>query len=90
LTNDSLELQRAGLFLSREEVTKYFEARFFSLALMAIGIFIVCVFFLFFFTSRGQYAYAVAVIALIVVVLLATVELLRYAKVLKRRGKAAV
>jgi hypothetical protein len=76
--------------LSREEVTKYFEVRFFSLALMAIGIFVVFVFLLFFFISRGQYVYAVAVIALIVIVLLAALELLRYAKILKRHEKAAV
>jgi hypothetical protein len=76
--------------LSREEVTKYFEVRFFSLALMAIGIFIVCVFLLFFFILRGQYFYAVALAALAVVVFLATVEVLRYAKILKRREKTAV
>ena len=76
--------------MSREEVTKYFEVRFFSLALMAIGIFVVCVFLLFFFISRGQYVYAVAVIALIVIVLLAALELLRYAKILKRHEKAVV
>jgi hypothetical protein len=76
--------------LSREEVTKYFEVRFFSLALMAIGIFIVCVFLLFFFISRGQYFYAVALAASAVIVLLAAVEVLRYAKILKRREKTAV
>ena len=76
--------------MSREEVTKYFEVRFFSLALTAIGIFVVFVFLLFFFISRGQYVYAVAVIALIVIVLLAALELLRYAKILKRHEKAAV
>jgi hypothetical protein len=76
--------------LSREEVTKYFEVRFFSLALMAIGIFVVCVFLLFFFISRGQYIYALALIALMVIVLLAALELLRYAKILKRHEKAAV
>ena len=57
---------------------------------MAIGIFVVFVFLLFFFISRGQYVYAVAVIALAVIVLLAALELLRYAKILKRREKAAV
>ena len=57
---------------------------------MAIGIFVVFVFLLFFFISRGQYVYAVAIIALIVMVLLAALELLRYAKILKRHGKAAV
>jgi len=76
--------------LSREEVKKYFEVRFFSLAFMAIGIFAVCVYLLFFFMSRGQYVYAVAVIALIVIVLLAALELLRYAKILKRHEKVAV
>jgi FlaA1/EpsC-like NDP-sugar epimerase len=76
--------------LSREEVKKYFEVRFFSLALMAIGIFVVCVYLLFFFISRGQYVYAVAVIALAVIVLLAALELSRYAKILKRHEKAAV
>jgi hypothetical protein len=76
--------------LSRDEVRKYFEVRFFSLVLMAIGIFVVCVFLLFFFISRGQYVYAVALIALIVLVLFAAVELLRYAKILKRHEKAAV
>jgi 4-hydroxybenzoate polyprenyltransferase len=57
---------------------------------MAIGIFVVCVFLLFFFISRGQYVYAVAVIALAVIVLLAALELSRYAKILKKREKAAV
>ena len=76
--------------MSRDEVKKYFEVRFFSLALMAIGIFFVCIFLLFFFISRGQHAYAVALIALIVIVLLAALELLRYAKILKKREKAAV
>ena len=76
--------------MSREEVTKYFEVRFFSLALMAIGIFVVCIILLFFFISRGQYVYAVAVIALMVIVLLAALELSRYAKILKKREKAAV
>ena len=76
--------------LSRDEVTKYFEVRFFSLALTAIGIFVVCLFLLFLFVSRGQYVYAVAVIALMVIVLLAALELLGYAKILKRRGKAVV
>jgi membrane protein YdbS with pleckstrin-like domain len=76
--------------LSREEVKKYFEVRFFSLALMAIGIFVVCVFLLVFFISRGQYVYAVAVIALAVIVLLAALELYRYTKILKRREKVRV
>jgi cytochrome c biogenesis protein CcdA len=76
--------------LSSEEVTKYFEVRFFSLALMAIGIFVVFVFLLFFFISRGQYVYAVAIIALMVIVLLAALELSRYAKILKKREKATV
>ena len=57
---------------------------------MAIGIFVVFVLLLFFFISRGQYVYAVAVIALIVIVLLAALELSRYAKILKKREKAAV
>ena len=76
--------------MSRDEVKKYFEVRFFSLALMAIGVFAVCVFLLFFFASRGQYVYAVAVTALAIIVLLAALELLRYAKILKRREKAVV
>ena len=76
--------------MSREEVKKYFEVRFFSLALMAIGIFVVCVFLLVFFISRGQYVYAVAVIALAVIVLLAALELYRYTKILKRREKVRV
>jgi uncharacterized membrane protein YfhO len=83
-------LQRAGYFLSREEVTKYFEVRFFSLALMAIGIFVLCLFLIFFFISQGQYVYVVAVIALAVIVLLVALELSRYAKSLKRGEKAAV
>ena len=76
--------------MSEDEVKKYFEVRFFSLALMAIGIFVVCVFLLFFFASRGQYIYAIAVTALAFVVLLAALELLGYVKSLKRREKAAV
>ena len=75
--------------MSRDEVNKYFEVRFFSLALMAIGIFAVCVFLLFFFASRGQYVYAIAIIALAVTVFLAALELYRYAKSLKKREKAA-
>jgi len=76
--------------LSRDEVTKYFEVRLFSLVLMAIGFFVVCVFLLFFFISREQYAYSVVVIVLMVIVLLGALELSRYAKILKRREKAAV
>jgi hypothetical protein len=76
--------------LSREEVKKYFEVRFFSLALMAIGIFVVCVFLFFFFISRGQYVYAVALIALIVIVLLAALELSKYAKILRKGEEVAV
>jgi len=76
--------------LSRDEVKKYFEVRFFSLALMAIGIFAVCVFLFFFFVARGQYVYAVAVIALAVAVFLAALELLGYVKLLKKREKVAV
>jgi FlaA1/EpsC-like NDP-sugar epimerase len=76
--------------LSRDEVKKYFEVRFFSLAIMAVGIFVVCVFLLFFFISRGQYVYAFAVIALAAMVLLVALELSRYAKILKRREKATV
>jgi len=75
--------------LSRDEVKKYFEVRFFSLVLMAIGIFAVCIFLFFLFASRGQYVYAFAVIALAVVVLLAALELLGYVKSLKKREKAA-
>jgi hypothetical protein len=74
--------------LSRDEVKKYFEARFFSLALIAIGILAVCVFLFVFFASRGQYVYAFAIIALAIVVLLAALELLGYVKSLKKREKA--
>jgi hypothetical protein len=80
-------LQESRTFLSREEVTKYFEVRFFSLALMAIGFFVVCVFLLFFFTSRGQYIYSVLVVTLMIIALVGAVELTRYAKILKRREK---
>jgi len=76
--------------LSREQVKKYFEVRFLSLALTAIGIFAVCIFLFFFFMSKGQYVYAFAVIALALVVLLATLELLGYVKSLKKREKADV
>jgi hypothetical protein len=76
--------------LSRDEVSKYFEVRFFSLALMAIAIFVVCAFLLFFFISRGQYIYAMVVIALMVITLLGALELERYAKILKNQEKATV
>jgi hypothetical protein len=76
--------------LSRDEVSKYFEVRFFSLALMAIAIFVVCAFLLFFFMSRGQYIYAMVVIALMVITLLGALELERYAKILKNQEKATV
>ena len=76
--------------MSRDEVSKYFEVRLFSLVLMAISFFVVCVFLLFFFISREQYAYSVAVIVLMVIVLLGALELSRYAKSLKTREKAAV
>jgi FlaA1/EpsC-like NDP-sugar epimerase len=75
--------------LSRDEVQKYFEVRFFSLALMAIAVVAVCVFLFVFFASRGQYVYAVAVIALAVAVFLAALELLGYVKSLKKGEKAA-
>ena len=73
--------------MSRGKVTKYFEVRFFSLAVMAIGFFVVCVFLLFFFTSRGQYIYSVLVIALMIIALVGAVIMARYAKILKRREK---
>jgi hypothetical protein len=76
--------------LSTEEVSKYFEVRFFSLALMAIGFFVVCVFLLLFFTSQGQYVYSVLVVALMIIALVGAVELARYAKILKRREKDRV
>ena len=76
--------------MSREEVKKYFEVRFFSLAIVAIGIFAVCIFLFFFFALRGQYVYAFAVMALAVVVLLAALELLGYVKSLKKPEKAGV
>jgi FlaA1/EpsC-like NDP-sugar epimerase len=76
--------------LSRDEVSKYFEVRFFSLALMAIAIFVVCAFLLFFFMSRGQYIYTVVVIALMALALLGALELRRFAKILKRQEKATV
>ena len=76
--------------MSREQVKKYFEVRFFSLAILAIGIFAVCIFLFFFFALRGQYVYAFAVIALAVVVLLAALELLGYVKSLKKPEKAGV
>jgi hypothetical protein len=76
--------------LSTKEVTKYFEVRFFSLALMAIGFFVVCMFLLLFFTSRGQYIYSVLVVALMIIALVGAVEMARYAKILKRREKDRV
>jgi hypothetical protein len=76
--------------LSRDEVKKYFEVCFFSLALMAIAVVAVCVFLFVFFASRGQYVYAVAVIALAVAVFLAALELLGYVKSLKKHEKAVV
>ncbi len=69
---------------------KYFEVRFFSLAFVAIGIFVVCVFLFVLFVSRGQYVYAFAVMGLAVVILLAALELIGYVKALKKREKAAV
>jgi FlaA1/EpsC-like NDP-sugar epimerase len=73
--------------LSRENVLKYFEVRFFSLALTSIGIFVVCVFFLFFFISRREYIYAAIVVAFMVIALLGALELGRFAKILKKREK---
>jgi cytochrome c biogenesis protein CcdA len=74
--------------LSREEVLKYLEVHFFSLALTAIGIFVVCVFLLFFFITREEYIYAAVVVALMVIALLGALELERFAKILKRQEKA--
>ena len=74
--------------MSREEVLKYLEVHFFSLALTAIGIFVVCVFLLFFFISRGEYIYAAVVIVLMVIALLGALELERFAKILKKQEKA--
>jgi FlaA1/EpsC-like NDP-sugar epimerase len=76
--------------LSTDEVSKYFEVRFFSLALMAITIFVVCAFLLFFFMSQRQYIYAIVVTALMVITLLGALELRRFAKILKRQEKATV
>lgn len=76
--------------MSRDEVKKYFEVRFFSLALVAIAVVAVCVFLFVLFALRGQYVYAFAVIALAVVVLLAALELLGYVKSLKKSEKVTV
>jgi len=76
--------------LSREEVLKYLEVHFFSLALTAIGIFVVCVFLLFFFITRGEYLYAAVVVALMVLALLGALELERFAKILKKQEKLAL
>lgn len=73
--------------MSREEVLKYLEVHFFSLALTAISIFVVCVFLLFLFISRGEYVYAAVVVALMVIALLGALELERFAKILKRQEK---
>jgi uncharacterized membrane protein len=73
--------------LSSDEVSKYFEVRLFSLALLAVSILIVCIFLFFLFISREQYAYAVAVSALMVIVLLGALELSKYAKSLKKSRK---
>jgi membrane protein YdbS with pleckstrin-like domain len=70
--------------LSRDEITKYFEVRLFSLVLMAISTFVVCVFLFFFFISQEQYVYSAAVFVLMVIVFLGALELLRYAKSIKR------
>ena len=76
--------------MSREEVLKYLEVHFFSLALTAIGIFVVCVFLLFFFITRGEYLYAAVVVALMVLALLGALELERFAKILKKQEKLAL
>ena len=76
--------------MSREEVLKYLEVHFFSLALTAISIFVVCVFLLFFFISRGEYIYAAVVVALMIIALIGAVELERFAKIIKKQEKATI
>lgn len=73
--------------MSSDEVYKFVEVRVFSLVIIAIGIFAICVFLCFFFVLRGQYVYAVAAAALAVVLLFGALELYRYAVNLKRHEK---
>ena len=64
--------------------------RVFSLVIVAIGIFAVCVFLFSLFISRGQYVYAVAMAALAVVLFFASQELYKYAVRLKKHEKENV
>lgn len=68
--------------MSREKVTKYFEVRLFSLAIVAVMILILFTFFLLVFIWRGQYFYALAIAAVIVIIAFAAVKASGYAKTL--------
>ena len=70
--------------MSRGEVLKYFEVRLFSLALVAIMIFFLCMFLFFLFIWRGQYVYATAIVALMIIVVYGAIKLFQYAKTFRK------
>jgi membrane protease YdiL (CAAX protease family) len=70
--------------LSQEKVTKYFEVRLLSLAVIAVLLFFLFVFFFFFFLWQGQYAYSAVMVAVAVIVLLAAFRLWQYGKMLRK------
>lgn len=72
------------VFLSREQVTKYFEVRMFSLAVIAFMMCVVFIFLLFLFVSRGQYVYAVAIAAVAIIMVIAALKMLQYGKMFRR------
>ena len=71
--------------MSRDEVTKYFEVRLYSLAMVAIMIFILCMFLFFLFMLRGQYVYAVIIAGAMVLMVVGAIKLTQYARIFKKK-----
>jgi membrane protein YdbS with pleckstrin-like domain len=73
--------------LSHDQILKYFEVRLVSLAIVAIGVFFICLVLVFFFILRREYLYAVAVTVLMVVTILGAIKLLQYARTYREELK---
>jgi uncharacterized membrane protein YqjE len=80
-------LLKKNVVLSYDQILKYFEVRLVSLAIMAIGVFFICLVLFVLFILRGEYLYAVAVTVLMVVLVLGAIKLLQYAKTYREELK---
>jgi uncharacterized membrane protein YqjE len=80
-------LLKKKVVLSHDQILKYFEVRLVSLAIVAIGIFLLCLVLFIFFILQKEYLYAVAVTGLMVVTILGAIKLLQYAKTYREELK---